>query len=376
MESAAQLDCNYDLSLQDLPYIIRWREDRCTRCGRCTAVCPVKAIEPTVRVRRVVRSEGANPTPTVSKATKQVVSQVLDIERYCTGCGTCSMTCPTEAITPEFNPRHRFLFFKNKGGSPYKRGGRRNDPGASTVDQLKFTRISMLTDPALDAGRHEFRIRTLLGRNLPAEQLPVRVKDGKLSRIEHEFVPPVREIFPIRIGGMSIGALSPHMWDGMAMGVTYLNEVVGLPVVICTGEGGIPPSLLKSRFAKYVILQIASGIEYAFEIQAAQATGYVLILGAVTTLFIVSACTGLGAGIRILSNLNTGVALLLMAFILLAGPTLFILKIFVDTLGQYLWQLPALSFQIAPFTPDYETWMGKWTLTYFTWWIAWAPCRG
>jgi glutamate synthase (NADPH/NADH) large chain len=117
----------------------------------------------------------------------------------------------------------------------------------------------MLTDPALDAGRHEFRVRTLLGRNLPPEQLPLTVSDGDLLLDETVYIPPLREIFPIRIGGMSFGALSPHMWEGLAMGVAYLNEEKNLPVVMCTGEGGMPPRLLKSRFLKYFILQIASG---------------------------------------------------------------------------------------------------------------------
>ncbi len=259
MEPTAQLIQSDQLTAQDFPYVITWREDRCTRCGKCTAVCPVKAIEPTVRTQRVVSSEGSAPAPVAKRVTTAVVEQVLDIDRYCVGCGTCSLVCPTEAIKPEYNPHHRFLMYKNKGGKSYTRGGRRNDPSASTVDQLKFARISMLTDPALDAGRHEFRIRTLLGRNLPPEKLPVKIENGKLKKIEGEFIPPVREIFPIRIGSMSVGALSPHMWEGLAMGVAYLNEVEGLPVVMCTGEGGIPTRLLKSRFAKYMILQIASG---------------------------------------------------------------------------------------------------------------------
>ncbi|MGW8323877.1 MAG: glutamate synthase-related protein, partial [Thermodesulfobacteriota bacterium] len=182
-----------------------------------------------------------------------------DIERYCTGCGTCTLVCPNRAIEPEYNSRSKFLIHKNRGGAPYTRGGRRNDPSVSTVDQLKFTRISMLTDPALDAGRHEFHVRTLLGRNLPPEELPLRVEDGKLVREPHEFVPPVREIFPIRIGSMSVGALSPPMWEGLAMGVAYLNEVEKIPVVMCSGEGGMPPRLLRSRYLKYFVIQIASG---------------------------------------------------------------------------------------------------------------------
>ncbi len=259
MEPATRLDQNHQLSLKEFPYVIRWREDRCTRCGRCTAVCPVKAIEPIVFMQRLIQSEGAAPTPYTVRKVMHGISQVTDIDRYCTGCGTCALVCPTVAIEPEYNSHHKFLFYKNKGGEPYRRGGRRNDPSTSTLDKLKFTRISMLTDPALDAGRHEFHIRTLLGRILPPEQLALKVKDGKLVVEDGTFIPPVREIYPIRIGSMSVGALSPPMWEGLAMGITYLNEVEGLPVVMCSGEGGMPPRLLKSRFLKYFVLQIASG---------------------------------------------------------------------------------------------------------------------
>lgn len=261
MEPASALDHNHQLSLKELPYIIRWRDDRCKRCGRCTAVCPVKAIAPAVKVQRIVQSEGPVPTPATVRRIVHVVEQVTDIDRYCTGCGTCTLVCPNDAIEPEYNPVNKFLHFKNRGGEGYKRGGRRNDPAISTLDRLKFTRISMLTDPALDAGRHEFRVRTLLGRILPPEGLPLVTTNGKLSvdKSIDTFIPPVREIFPIMVGSMSVGALSPPMWEGLAMGVAYLNEVEDLPVVMCTGEGGVPPRLLQSRFLKYMILQIASG---------------------------------------------------------------------------------------------------------------------
>ncbi|MGE5237570.1 MAG: glutamate synthase-related protein [Chloroflexota bacterium] len=261
MEPATRLDHNHQLSVRELPYIIRWRDDRCKRCGRCTAVCPVKAIVPAVKVQRTVHSEGATPTPAAVRRIIQVVEQVTDMEQYCTGCGTCALVCPNEAIEPEYNFQNKFLHYKNKGGEGYKRGGRRNDPTVSTLDRIKFTRISMLTDPALDAGRHEFRVRTLLGRMLPPEELPLVPTNGTLAvdTAHGKFVPPVREIFPIMIGSMSVGALSPPMWEGLAMGITYLNEVEGLPVVMCTGEGGVPPRLLKSRHLKYFILQIASG---------------------------------------------------------------------------------------------------------------------
>jgi glutamate synthase (NADPH) large chain len=260
MEPASRLDNNHQLSVKEMPYIVRWRDDRCKRCGRCTAACPVKAIEPSVKVQRIVQSEGPVPTPTSVRRVIQVVEQVTDMERYCVGCATCSLVCPNEAIEPEMNVQHKLLHYKNKGGDGYKRGGRRNDPSISTLDRLKFTRISMLTDPALDAGRHEFRVRSLLGRMLPPDELPLTTVDGKLVVDKRDkFIPPVREIFPIMIGSMSVGALSPPMWEGLAMGIAYLNEVEGIPVVMASGEGGMPARLLRSRFLKYFIIQIASG---------------------------------------------------------------------------------------------------------------------
>jgi len=180
------------------------------------------------------------------------IRQRTDPAFACIGCGMCDLVCPNHAIMPIHNDEpDKLRFHNNQHGEPRRRGGRRNDPG-SLLDRIKFVRISMLTDPALDAGRHEFELRTLLGRILPPEEIL------RVTR-EEGWIPPVREIYPLVIGSMSFGALSPTMWEGLQMGVAYLNEEMGMPVRFATGEGGCPPRLLRSRFLKYVILQIASG---------------------------------------------------------------------------------------------------------------------
>ncbi|MBM4272694.1 MAG: 4Fe-4S dicluster domain-containing protein [Deltaproteobacteria bacterium] len=241
------------LSTKDLPWRILWSKEKCTLCGSCTAVCPVRAIELGVHRKRIVNIEiGLEEKPHNVFGVYHGIRQRTEPPHACVGCGMCNLVCPNSAIVPVRNEEvDKLRFHINQGGVPRRRGGRRNVPG-SILDQIKFVRISMLTDPALDAGRHEFELRTLLGRILPPEEIL------KVSR-ENGWIPPVREIYPLIIGSMSFGALSPNMWEGLQMGVAYLNEELGMPVRMCTGEGGCPPRLLKSRFLKYVILQIASG---------------------------------------------------------------------------------------------------------------------
>ena len=241
------------LSSVDLPWQVDWNRDRCTLCGKCTAVCPVGAIELKVFRKRHLQT---SIYPGGENANRYEVfhgiNQKTYVENACVGCGMCAMVCPNNAIESRRSLQSsRLSFHIDREGEPGKRGGRRNVKD-NLLDRIKFTRISMLTDPALDAGRHEFEVNTLLGRVLPPKENMKQVR-------ENGWIPPVREIYPLIIGGMSFGALSPNMWEGLQMGVAYLNEELGMPVRISTGEGGCPPRLLKSRFIKYVILQIASG---------------------------------------------------------------------------------------------------------------------
>ena len=241
------------LSIKDLPWQVLWDKEKCTLCGRCTAVCPVTAIELGVHRKRVLQKEiGLDQAPSGVFELYYGIRQRTDPAYACVGCAMCTLVCPNDAIIPaRSDEASKLRMHMDRGGQPRRRGGRRNVPGG-VLDQIKFTRISMLTDPALDAGRHEFELRTLLGRVLSPE-------DNLEFLRENGWIPPVREIYPLIVGGMSFGALSPNMWEGLQMGVAYLNEELGMPVVMSTGEGGCPPRLLRSRFLKYVILQIASG---------------------------------------------------------------------------------------------------------------------
>ncbi|PZD95437.1 glycine/betaine ABC transporter permease [Paenibacillus sambharensis] len=120
-------------------------------------------------------------------------------------------------------------------------------------------------------------------------------------------------------------------------------------------------------------LQINGGLTHLFGMPAT--IGYQLaIIGVVTVLYLLSATTGLDRGIKILSNLNLRLAVLLLLFVLFAGPTSFIFDTFTATVGGYLQNIVQMSLRLTPFSQG--TWVGAWTLFYWAWWIAWAPFVG
>jgi len=101
--------------------------------------------------------------------------------------------------------------------------------------------------------------------------------------------------------------------------------------------------------------------------------GIILVILAVC--YMASASTGLDKGIKWLSNINMSIAVLLMIFVLVAGPTSFLLRGFFSLVGDYVSNLVSMSLHLYPFE-DARGWVSGWTLTYFTWWIAWAPFVG
>lgn len=123
-------------------------------------------------------------------------------------------------------------------------------------------------------------------------------------------------------------------------------------------------------------LQLTAGLDKTFNMSSSTPSGRLILLAIITVAFVCSATTGLDKGIKILSNCNMATCVALLIFVFLASPKLFTIKLFIDTMGVYLTELPGLSFHVAPFTKDYEAWMADWTITYFTWWIAWSPFVG
>ncbi len=121
------------------------------------------------------------------------------------------------------------------------------------------------------------------------------------------------------------------------------------------------------------VLQVTNGIADGSE--ADTLTVQLGVLAALFVCYMTSASTSLSKGIKILSDTNIVIAVLFMLFILFAGPTQFIMESFVSGIGDYLDQFFYLSFNVRYFT-DAGGWTEDWTITYFLWWIAWAPFVG
>ena len=246
-----------DTNAVDFPWKIAWNSETCIRCGACVATCTFDSLQPRLQRRGRSVSVGNLPRPAEATDVMIAVRQVNDLAHYCRGCGMCEKVCPTGSIRPVANGRNRFPVVARKGGSPIKRGGRAHLIPGRVLDSIKVGRISQMTDPSLDAARHTFDMLTSLGRGLPADKLPLKVEDGRL--VSTGWSPPMRWVYPILIGDMSIGALSWRMWEALALAVGYLNEEYHLPVRMCSGEGGMPVKLLTSKYLQYMIIQIASG---------------------------------------------------------------------------------------------------------------------
>jgi len=122
------------------------------------------------------------------------------------------------------------------------------------------------------------------------------------------------------------------------------------------------------------VVQINAGLNYLFDIRVSLPVqlSLIAIITAVATASVVS---GLDKGIKRLSLLNLTAALLLMAFILAIGPTLFLLKGVVQNSGHYLHYIVTLGSWTEAYQQDAD-WQGDWTVFYWSWWIAWSPFVG
>lgn len=122
----------------------------------------------------------------------------------------------------------------------------------------------------------------------------------------------------------------------------------------------------------YGASQAAAGLNYLFDIPGGVTTQVVLIV-VITIIALISVIAGLEAGVKRLSEINMVLAVLLMLFVIIVGPTLAIFTGFFSNLAAYFQNLPALS---NPIGREDSNFASGWTAFYWAWWISWSPFVG
>ncbi|MDM7957457.1 BCCT family transporter [Blastomonas sp.] len=121
------------------------------------------------------------------------------------------------------------------------------------------------------------------------------------------------------------------------------------------------------------VLQVNAGLDYLFDVPVS-ANNQLLLIAAITACATLSVFLGLDKGVKRLSELNIVLAVGLLGFVLVAGPTVLLLDAYLQNIGAYLDSLVQRTFRLYAYEPN--PWLGDWTLFYWGWWIAWSPFVG
>lgn len=127
----------------------------------------------------------------------------------------------------------------------------------------------------------------------------------------------------------------------------------------------------------YGALQLAAGLHTVTGWDTSTAAFKLGIIAVVVILAGISAVSGLDKGVRILSEFNLSLSFLLLGFVIVAGPTVFLFEALSENIGNYLSSLASLSLRTFAYEPSREPgWFGGWTILYWAWWISWSPFVG
>ena len=122
------------------------------------------------------------------------------------------------------------------------------------------------------------------------------------------------------------------------------------------------------------VQQMSTGLNHLFGIDAGLTTQMILIL-VISIIATLSAVSGVGNGIRIISEWNIYLSIVLLAYFMFGGPFQWLMGFFVTSFGDYLWNAIPMGFQIFN-SEGASAWQGGWTIFYWGWWISWAPFVG
>ena len=125
------------------------------------------------------------------------------------------------------------------------------------------------------------------------------------------------------------------------------------------------------------VQQIATGMQSIGIIDSFDNIFLVVLIVVITFIATFSVVSGVGKGIKWLSNINLSMAGLLLISVMLLGPTLFIFQHMIESLGVYLAHFLDMTLDVGTYTGEEGLeWAGTWTIFYWGWWMSWAPFVG
>lgn len=152
-----------------------------------------------------------------------------------------------------------------------------------------------------------------------------------------------------------------------------INGVLGHAidsVALCVTLFGIITTL------GYGAMQMTAGLNQVGWISSSGIGTHIVVILVVVTVAVLSAISGVGKGVRRLSEINLVLAVSLLLFILLTGPTMYLLSALSSNIGTYLSNLITLSFRTFAYDREHSGWFTSWTVFYWAWWFSWAPFVG
>ncbi|WP_117149130.1 BCCT family transporter [Paraliobacillus zengyii] len=161
----------------------------------------------------------------------------------------------------------------------------------------------------------------------------------------------IRSLFYPLIGNKIYG-----LWGNMIDILSVLATLMGLATSLGLG-----------------VSQVNAGLNHLFNIDISITNQVILIL-IITGLATVSVLMGLDGGVKKLSEINMILAGIFLVFVLIAGPTVYILSGFTQNIGYYMSNLLEMSLWTETFRAT--NWQGGWTVFYWAWWISWSPFVG
>lgn len=169
---------------------------------------------------------------------------------------------------------------------------------------------------------------------------------------------------PMLLSAPLRSAFGASRWTGA---VGWLSDLLAI-VAIAIGLGG---SIAMGVF------QVGDGLRTMFGLEDAGAGLALTVFAVLCASYVLPLTVDLGKGMAVMSKAAMAIAGLLMVYILLAGPTYYVMSAIVEQIGEYLWNVFPQGFKTFTFfDAKIGRWFQSWTLTYMVWWLAWSPFVG